>query len=281
MNNLIIKEKKNKIVEIIKQKGPLLPIQIYRDLGLTLLVTSALLSEMVSERVLKISHIKLGNSPLYFLPGQEHLLEKFVSYLNDKEKEAFSLLKNRQVLQDTDIQPVYRVALRNIKDFAIPMKVNINGEERIFWRFYMLPKDNAVEEIRRKIYGKQEYKETEKREKKSELEKERKREGKVETPFKIKVYEYLKKKNIEIIEEREMKKKNITLRVILESNIGKIEMLVIAKDKKIVTQNDLTLALSEGQKSKLPVLLLSSGKISKRLNEEIENFKSYLFFRQI
>ena len=39
-------------------------------------------------------------------------------------------------------------ALREIKDFAMPIYIQINGEREIFWRWYMLSEDDAVKEIK-------------------------------------------------------------------------------------------------------------------------------------
>ena len=82
---------KRKITSILKLKGPSLPVQIAREIQLSSLFAGALLSELAKEKLIKISHMKVGGSPLYFIAGQEELLEKFHSYLPGKEKEAFLL----------------------------------------------------------------------------------------------------------------------------------------------------------------------------------------------
>ena len=79
---------KKKIIFIFKQRGPSLPVHIARGTGLSMLFASAFLSELLSERKIKMSHMKVGNSPIYFLPGQETYLENFAHHLNNKEKEA-------------------------------------------------------------------------------------------------------------------------------------------------------------------------------------------------
>ena len=75
--------------------------------------------------------MRVGSSPLYFIQGQEPMLEKFAEHLKSKEREAFTLLKEKSFLKDLEQLPAIRVALREIKDFAIPFR---NGEE-IVWRF--------------------------------------------------------------------------------------------------------------------------------------------------
>ena len=133
-------EIKKKIFFIFNQRGPSLPVHIAKGTGLSMLFASAFLSELLSERKIKMSYMKVGNSPIYYIPGQEVHLKNFAHYLNSKEKEAFTLLQNKQILQDSEQDPAIRVALRSIKDFAIPFK----KEDRIFWRYYLIP-ENQLE----------------------------------------------------------------------------------------------------------------------------------------
>ena len=81
--------------------------------------------------------MKVGNSPVYFIPGQETMLEKFSEYLKSKEKEAFALLKEKRFLEDKKQDPAIRIALREIKDFAIAFK----KDDEIFWRYFTIPEN--------------------------------------------------------------------------------------------------------------------------------------------
>ena len=123
---------KENILSVLRQRGPSLPVHIARGTNLSILFASAFLSELLSERKIKISNMKVGSSPIYYIPGQETQLENFSHHLNSKEKEAFGILQNKKILKDTEQNPAIRVALRSIKDFAIPFQ---KGEE-IFWRYF-------------------------------------------------------------------------------------------------------------------------------------------------
>ena len=133
---------KEKIISTIKLKGPSLPVHISKEIQQNILFTSAFLSELLSEQKLKMSNMRVGNSPIYFLQGQEPQLEKFSQHLNHKEKETFNLLKETQILQDKEQQPATRVALRSIKDFAIPFKKN----EELHWRYLTIPEPQIEEQ---------------------------------------------------------------------------------------------------------------------------------------
>jgi hypothetical protein len=127
---------KENIVRIIQSRGPSIPATIAREMELSILFTSAFLSELLSEKQLKISSMRIGSSPLYFIPGQEFFLEKFAtSHLKSKEKDAFLLLQERNFLKDSEQEPAIRVALRSVKDFAFAFKYN----EEIYWRYFKTP----------------------------------------------------------------------------------------------------------------------------------------------
>ena len=141
---------KNKIISFIKIRGPCLPVQIAREIEKSSIIASAFLSELASEKTIRISNMKVGGSPLYFLPGQEEQLEKFSQHLPEKEKQALSLLKENKVLQDEKQEPAIRVALRSIKDFAFPLALKTEETKTIFWHYLTLPEEEAklkVEEL--------------------------------------------------------------------------------------------------------------------------------------
>ncbi len=280
-----VDEKKSQIANIIKEKGPMLPIQVAREIKMETIFTSAILSEMISNKTVKVSNLKVGGSPLYLLPGQEALLENFTNYLPEKEREAFSLLKKKGVLEDEKLQPAHRVALRSIKDFAIPIKISIGQDEKIFWRINSLPKEEVIRILNELIREKKVKVEepAPKEEKRMEKAEALKKESQITpgTNFERRVHEYLNANKIRIVGEIHKKKKEISLRVALNSSIGEMEMIMIAKDKKTVNETDLSLAYHKGQTARIPVLLLINGEISKRIVGKIETFKSYVFLRQL
>ena len=136
---------------MIQTKGPSLPVHISRGLGVSLLFAGAFLSELYSEKRIKISDMKVGGSPLYYLEGQEAMLENFIGHLQGREREAFSLLKQEQVLDDEAQTPITRVALRAIKDFAVPIRVRINEELKLYWKHSLISENEARGIIQQKL----------------------------------------------------------------------------------------------------------------------------------
>jgi hypothetical protein len=138
---------KDLIISFIRARGPSLPAHIARDVKLSPLFAAAFLSELYGEGKVKMSSLKIGSSSLYFLADQETQLENFVEHLNQREKEAFSRLKAKQLLDDESLEPVTRVALRAIKDFALPIRFTHDGKPRLFWRYFLLSETEAQQRI--------------------------------------------------------------------------------------------------------------------------------------
>ncbi|HII72457.1 TPA: hypothetical protein HA265_06905 [Candidatus Woesearchaeota archaeon] len=139
---------RDKLLKLVQEKGPLLPSQINKELNTNVLFASAMLSEMVDTKKLRLTNLKVGGSPLYYYPGQEEKLQEFSHRLNEKDKKTFDLLKAKKVVRDKDQEPLIRVSLREIKDFAIPLQVTVNDNKELFWKFYMLGDDDAEKIIR-------------------------------------------------------------------------------------------------------------------------------------
>lgn len=131
-----------KIIKILNTRGPSLPIQIGKEMNMNSLFASAFLSELSQEKKVKISNLKVGGSPLYYLLGQEEQLINFIQYLHPKETEAFNQIKEKKLLKDVDLEPAIRIAMRSIRDFAIGFK----KDDEIYWK-YFLDEETPTQEI--------------------------------------------------------------------------------------------------------------------------------------
>ncbi|MCH7902919.1 hypothetical protein IIC68_04150 [archaeon] len=145
-----------KILSLIREKGPILPVQASKEINENILMASARLSELLSSKRIKISNLKVGSSPLYFFSGQENQLQNFIENLNETERKAYDLLLKNKILKDSGQEPAIRVALRQIKDFAVPLQVNYDNKTEIFWKWYMLDNKEAEPLIKDKLTTKKE-----------------------------------------------------------------------------------------------------------------------------
>ncbi|MBU2560905.1 MAG: hypothetical protein KKD17_01310 [Nanoarchaeota archaeon] len=150
---------REKLLSIVKENGPLLPAQINKELRTNVLFASAMLAEMVDQKKLRLTSMKVGGSPLYYCEGQEHLIEKFADRLNQQDFAAFDLLKGSKILRDRDQDPQMRVALREIKDFAVPLEVTANGYSDLFWKYYLVSDADAQSLIKDHINRREEVRE--------------------------------------------------------------------------------------------------------------------------
>lgn len=286
-------EKDQKILRLIKFKGPLLPVHVVKEIGWNTILVGAALSDLHSKNLIKVSHTKIGGSPVYYVQGQEHKLQNLYKYLHEKEQKAYDLLKQKIVLRDKDQSPVMRVALRNIKDFARPLEVALGENREIFWKWYITSNSEAETTIRKMLekelpktkkenIEKQPIKEKElssqepiNKEEQEKL-KDEPREIEEKSPFLNKVKDYFAKNRIEILEQNIIRKTSDAEFIIkVSSSIGGVRYFCKARSKKRFNDSDLSNAYVQGEIKKLPVLFLITGDLTKKAQKLLdEQFKN-------
>jgi hypothetical protein len=138
-------------IRVMAEQKPVQPTAVAKELMTNSMLSSAMLSEMTEKGLLKVSSLKVGSSPVYYHPDHpEHLLD-YLQYLNEKDRRTVALLREKGVLSDTAQEPLTRVSLRNVKDFAKPLDVTIDGNKSIFWKFYTLTDEEAAEKIKQML----------------------------------------------------------------------------------------------------------------------------------
>jgi hypothetical protein len=285
---------REKIISFVRLRGPSLPVQIAKETGLSILFASAFLSELFGEKIVKISNIRVGSSPLYFIPGQEPQLERFSQYLKSREKEAFLLLKERKILRDSEQQPAIRVALREIKDFAIPFEKN----NEVFWRYFLieepaeisrdevkiieeveikpeiniLKKEGIITSDEKEVIAKEITKKEKiaKKPKQESKPKKQKTNEKKDENFFNKIKEFLAKKKIEIVDIKDFQNDEAILKV----KKGNNEELLFVFNKKVISEKELLKANKRATEIKLSYSVLFLGEPSKKLSELISAIKN-------
>ncbi len=139
------------IISFLKLTGPVLPSQVAKHINTNILLASAHLSELTSQGKIKTSNLKIGGSPIYYLPEHRNKLHSFSQHLNPKDQQTFELLREEKILQEKNLSLLNRVSLRNIKDFAIPLNVTLNGNKELFWKWYLISDQEATELIRNRL----------------------------------------------------------------------------------------------------------------------------------
>ncbi|MEK6914675.1 MAG: hypothetical protein AABW83_03425 [Nanoarchaeota archaeon] len=222
-----------KIINLLNEKGPSLPINIAKSVGITSLFVSAFLSELVNQNDIRVSNLKVGGSPLYYIEGQQKKLENYYKYLHPREAEAYMLLKQHKVLKDNDQDPVIRVALRSIKDFSYGFKI---GDE-IYWKFFSV----SEEELNEIFNGKQE-------DKKLEEENQEKKDKNVEEKNEVKIDKKTEENVNDNIEIEIKTKEDNLIKSLRKKSIVKVKekieesfnnpLIIKDEDKKEKTKSD-------------------------------------------
>jgi hypothetical protein len=286
--------------KVVIERGPLQPSQIATTVNTNILFASAILSELVDNKKIKITYVKRGGSPFYYAPGQEEKLMDLAKYLSGKTKEAYDLLSDKLVVRDSNAEPWLRVAFRDLKDYAVPVHVNYKGIQETFWKWYLTTNDEAKELIKQLFDEKKEESFSKKNpvSKKELIEKplvEKKlvKETPVEnvtqerlvneTPEEPSIENYFVTNNMYIISQNMVRKgRELNFVVDFPSQIGKLRYFVKYKNKKKITDKDLFLAMEEGSEKGLPVLFLSGGELNKKAQKYIdENISGKLLFKSL
>jgi hypothetical protein len=264
--------KEEEIINFLRVVGPSLPIDISKKLGIDSFLVNAFLTELVKSGKIKESERKIGNSSYYYLQGQEEIVRnKFLQDLKYQEKLLLEKIKKEKFIFDEDLSAQERFFIKNLLDFVTPLRVKINDNERVCWKYYATSLNEIEETIRKSIIEK------EKKEEIKEVQKELKTE-KIEkivslSEFEKEIEEMLRSFS-EIVEKKVVKKNNeINYVVVSNTSFGKISFYVKVKRKQKISESDLSLAFTEGNRKRMPVIFITDGEISKK----VENFREKNF----
>ncbi|MCW1296223.1 MAG: hypothetical protein OH319_00900 [Candidatus Parvarchaeota archaeon] len=267
--------KDEEIINFIKVVGPSLPVDISKKLGINSILTTALLAELVKSGKIKESARKFGNSSYYYVDGQEEILRnKLLQDLKYQEKLVLERIKKEKFVFEEDLSPQERFFIKNLLDFVTPLRIKIGENEGLCWKYYSTKLEEIEETIRKMLEEKKVEKEKEgvQKEIPKEAPKEFKKEEKI-SDFEKCVEEILK--NFAEINEKKVVKKNNEINYVVSSNtnFGKVSFYVKAKRKAKISESDLSLLFTEGNRRKMPMILITDGEIPKK----VESFRQKNF----
>ena len=307
---------KEDILNVVKNKGPVTPTEIKRELNAETYLISAILSELVNSHIIKTTSVKKGTSIFYYLPSQEPKLESLISFLNEKDQRTVNLLKEKKVLEDKTQELLIRVSIRKIKDYAKPINIRISEDEvKLFWKYFLVSDEEAksvIREILRPFIEKKQekIKEKSKPQEQEEIKKEKPKIKEIEIKDNNKVIEtnklkpkesqlelsndiddkLLKDKEFLRIKEK-MIKNNITIEfasivkktkefdmiIRMKTPIGVTRFFAKYKNKKRSNDADISNAVVIGQSKQMPIAFITSGELSKKAREQVNKlFKNVM-----
>ncbi|MFH1590296.1 MAG: hypothetical protein ABIC95_00045 [archaeon] len=308
----------SQILDIIRRRGPVMPADIRKEVDIEILFASAMLSELRSKGQVEISSVKVGGSPLYYLKGQESMLESFSDRLGEKDKMTYESLKQEKVIRDSFAQPLTRVSLRQIKDFAKPLRVRVGEDEEIFWKWHTLPNEEAGTIIRRMLGQPEKDKpeppkapepvqqeapksqpepapiprpvQKKRPEPPTESPAPKKEEQKPlsgnvslpDDPFSRRIRRYFEKNGIDILKATTNRKgSDMDFLIRVPSAAGSLRFACKAKSKKRISDGDLSSAYVQGQTEKLPMMFLATGELTKKAKAMLDKEFQGMAFQTI
>ncbi len=290
----------DRILQFIGMSGPTTPSKVAKMINTDSLLASAHLSDLSSQKKVKVSHLKIGGTPLYYIPGQEERLYAFANgNINPKDFEVLEFLKEKKILREQELELLPRVALRSLKDFAVPFNVTMHGETELFWKFYLVSdeeRDQLVKQmlvpVAKEVAGQtmSEGRESDSMLMEEQYErvsaqtklvveepmqkvKEKPRRKKVvEDTFSEDLEAFFKRLKI-IIEQKETLRKNAEMNYLVKvpSVVGQMKYFCKAKNKAKCDERDLSAAYMEAQMKKLPLLFLYTDELNKKVQEMMES----------
>lgn len=268
---------KEKIVEIISEEGPLLPVEIAAKAELNSFLAKGYLEDLLKEGKVKAEKQKAGSEPLFYLPGQEDRLEekreeaentavKIKNYKERKIEENPELKKKREEFMER---------LRKIENREREQEEENTEEEREPESEEEEKKSSFKDKIKESVFQKKEEREEEQEEKEKEKVEEE------EESFLKKAEDFLENNEVKIIEKIDEKKKREELIVSIPSKLRPIKHIVMIRDKKKLSKSDLALAYTKSLEEKMPSLVITHGKLTKTAKEYLNNTGELLTVKQL
>ncbi|MFW5746218.1 MAG: hypothetical protein ACOCWQ_01565 [Nanoarchaeota archaeon] len=289
------------ILHIVRTDGPILPAALTAKTGKTTIIIGAVLSELLKERLVFATHAKVGGSPLYYTGNQKSDIQMLRSHINEKDRESFDLLRDRGILKDAALSPLQKASMRQLKDFAKMMTVSINGRQEIFWKWYMLTNDEALERIRASLQPAKDTSKdvsgdaTKEEKPKKQLPEERPPQKRperlavepmekpdrqqtlpedtdsIDDPFYQDVEEFLSMKKIRVLQAEVVRAKSELAMVIqVPTPLGDIKYYARARNKKRCNDADISVAYVQAQLHNLPGVFMTTGELTKKARKLTE-----------
>ena len=272
---------KDKIIQFIKENGPILPVQVVSKIGGDSFIANAYLSELVESKSLLQSSEKIGSVPLYYLAGQEKLMEKKIKDLNFTVKTARTFQKKR--VEDTPELDAKR------DDFNKRLeKIEAEESQR------KETKKSALERARELI------KRTVKRPRvEVPVRVERPRvvvrpkvskpmRPKIERPKDVKApsfsknaLDFLEGLNVDILKSEKIKDNSGAFIIRAPSSVGPLKFYVKLWSKKRLNKSDIAESYALALEKKMPVIILTNGTVAKTTRKYLKEIGGFVRVRAL
>jgi len=290
------------VLKTVRELGPVVPNKIKQRLEQPdSMLINIYLSDLQKDGKIRMTTLQLGSSSFAYTPEQIPKLESLIEHLNEKDRRVAMRLKQEKVIRASTQDPLTRVGLQTIKDFAKPIQVKAAQEEETFYRWYLISSEEAQTRIKELVGVKPEPETTpqvpadtsqqitreltpnttseeklqeapvQKVEKPTHTPQQRLTEIQAESEFAKKLLAYFKEKKIIVHSLEEVRKgSEIDALINLPSAVGVIKYFCKAKSKKSSNDGDLAAAILTAKSKMLPALYITTGTVTKKAKENKE-----------
>ncbi len=263
---------RDKIIEFVKEKGPVLPVEVASKVGMNSFLAAGYLEELVESNQISSSKEKVGASRLFFVKGQESKVKERLSELGVKSTKTATIYKDKPVKETPELT-------KKRKEFADRLE-KIESEEKVVKKperkapkieveieeepkMKVIPKQPAVKAARSFVREKiKRFTPTTSRPATDKL---------IDTAL-----NYLRDNNIKILDDpKEVTSKESEVVVGVPSEVGTIKFLVKIKSKKKLNKADLLQVFVEANERHMPAILLGDGELNataKKYLKEVGGF---------
>ncbi len=293
------------VLKAVRELGPVVANKIKQRLNQPdSMMVNIYLSDLAREGKVRMTHVQLGSSSFAYTPEHIPKLEALIDNHNEKDRRVAHRLKQEKVMRASEQDPLTRVALQNIKDFAKPVQVKTSQGEETFYRWYMLsaeqaqthirellgvaePKTPVVEEavtppqeaparpVEQRIAPEpvtpQQQEPVKKAVDKPKEQQQPLTKIEAESDFAKQLLAYFKEKRIVASKFEEVRKNSeIDAIIQLPTSVGNIKYYCKAKSKKSSNDGDLAAAILTAKSKMLPALYITTGTVTKKAKENKE-----------
>jgi hypothetical protein len=288
---------KQKILDLIKQLGPMLPVEISSKIGVDSFMAKAFLMELVEEGKISQSKEKLAESPMYYLLGQERQVVMKMENIKQQhsktartyaptsvsedpevqaKREAFAIRlaeiqakeQQRKTMSAPQPRPLTKISPSKSKDLRVHAEQSSARNPQHVYKPQLSPHPKHIPFSPKSTFPHSPINPVSMPDFKSEPEPEYTPEA--ERTFIDKAMDWLKMEGYEIVEEINAKKTEMELLVKVYTDFGKVNFYMKIKQKKTITEADLMAVYAGAMEQKCPAVLITNGKLSKSADNFLE-----------
>jgi len=295
---------REKILSVIQQHGPMLPIEIGSKIGADSFLAGAFLSELVKTGKVIESKESVGLSKIYYLSGQEEAVKKKLSEISSQKKTARMYSQG-----DVNVTPELMKKQKEFEEIAKKVEyeeehVRKKPEKPVVEKKELAPIQIA-KKIVQKIVPKQVVEQPPQKKyvpsvptwqtSQNEIAKpqvifprepiksvatiavKRRRATIPADPHFIdRAMQYLAERRVEIVEKTIKSKINAELIIRVPSALGGVNFFVKIRSKKKVSRADLSVVYAEAIDKKLPVIYLTNGELTPTAQKYLKTMSGLL-----